>query len=84
VVPDTFLNRKNLAARKPGKRSSDERNAIKRHPMYGCEMCRELGFMKEELSIIRSHHEKWDGSGYPDELQEETHLFHLTSQLNSI
>ena len=34
-------------------------------------MCRDLGFMKEELSIIRSHHEKWNGSGYPDKLQGE-------------
>ncbi len=34
-------------------------------------MCRRLGFMKEELEIIRSHHEKWNGEGYPDRLAGE-------------
>lgn len=63
-IPDSILN-------KPGKLSSEERIEIEKHPVYGYEMCRELGFMKEELSIIRSHHEKWDGSGYPDKLQGE-------------
>ena len=61
-VPDEVLN-------KPGKFLPDERALIEKHPVYGYEMCRNLGFMKEELSIIRSHHEKWDGSGYPDRLK---------------
>ncbi|MBV7506393.1 HD-GYP domain-containing protein [Bacillus sp. sid0103] len=61
-VPDPVLN-------KPGKLSPDERRLIERHPIDGYEMCRGLGFMKEELGIIRSHHEKWDGSGYPDKLK---------------
>ncbi|MBS4196438.1 HD-GYP domain-containing protein [Lederbergia citri] len=63
-IPDSILN-------KPGKLSSEERETIETHPVNGYEMCRDLGFMKEELSIIRSHHEKWDGSGYPDKLQGE-------------
>jgi putative nucleotidyltransferase with HDIG domain len=61
-VPDAVLN-------KPGKLLPDERALIEKHPVDGYEMCRYLGFMKEELSIIRSHHEKWDGSGYPDRLK---------------
>lgn len=60
-VPDSVLN-------KSGKLLIDERALIERHPIDGYEMCRGLGFMKEELGIIRSHHEKWDGSGYPDKL----------------
>jgi putative nucleotidyltransferase with HDIG domain len=63
-IPDDIIN-------KPGKLSSDERNEIEKHPVTGYAMCRDLGFMKEELSIIRSHHEKWDGSGYPDNLRGE-------------
>jgi putative nucleotidyltransferase with HDIG domain len=61
-VPDAILN-------KPGKLLPDERILIEKHPVNGYDMCRNLGFMKEELSIIRSHHEKWDGTGYPDKLK---------------
>ncbi|MGG3467622.1 HD-GYP domain-containing protein [Neobacillus pocheonensis] len=63
-VPDAVLN-------KPGKLLPDERVIIEKHPLDGYEICRELGFMKEELGIIRSHHEKWNGSGYPDHLKGE-------------
>jgi putative nucleotidyltransferase with HDIG domain len=61
-IPDEILN-------KPGRLTLEERIEIETHPVKGYEMCRALGFMTEELSIIRSHHEKWDGSGYPDQLQ---------------
>lgn len=61
-VPDEILN-------KPGKLTDEERALIEKHPVFGYDMCRNLGFMKEELNIIRSHHEKWDGSGYPDRLK---------------
>src|SRR5690606_31777783 len=50
------------------KLSPEERQVIEQHTLRGYEMCRGLGFMKEELEIIRSHHEKWDGTGYPDKL----------------
>jgi len=63
-IPDVILN-------KPGKLSLEERVIIELHPIRGYEMCRSLGFMKEELDIIRSHHEKWDGTGYPDKLAGE-------------
>ncbi|UVI30834.1 HD-GYP domain-containing protein [Paenibacillus spongiae] len=60
-VPDSILN-------KPGKLNPDERSTIERHPVWGYDMCKRLGFFYDELSIIRSHHEKWDGTGYPDRL----------------
>jgi len=63
-VPDEVLN-------KPGRLSPEERRVIERHPVEGYELCRGLGFMKEELDIIRSHHERWDGGGYPDGLKGE-------------
>ncbi len=60
-VPDAVLN-------KPGKLTDEERAIIELHPVKGYEMCRELGFMRDELEVIRSHHERWDGRGYPDRL----------------
>ncbi len=63
-IPDEILN-------KPGRLTEEERSIIEQHPARGYEMCRRLGFMKEELEIIRSHHEKWNGEGYPDRLAGE-------------
>lgn len=54
---------------KPGKLDPDERLVIEQHPVVGYEMCKYIGFMTEELSVIRHHHEKWDGTGYPDKLK---------------
>ncbi|QKS46387.1 HD-GYP domain-containing protein [Paenibacillus cellulosilyticus] len=63
-VPDSILN-------KPGKLTPFERDVIERHPLAGYDVCKRLGFMKEELAIIRNHHEKWDGTGYPDRLRHD-------------
>jgi len=63
-VPDEILN-------KPGQLTSQERTIIERHPISGYDICKRLGFMTEELSVIRSHHERWDGSGYPDRLKHD-------------
>jgi len=63
-VPDHILN-------KPGPLTQQERRIIEEHPVTGYEMCSRLGFMPEELAIIRHHHERWDGTGYPDGLKGE-------------
>ncbi|GGD86546.1 HD-GYP domain-containing protein [Paenibacillus nasutitermitis] len=63
-VPDSILN-------KPGKLLPEERKVIELHPVSGYDMCKRLGFLQDELSVIRSHHEKWDGTGYPDRLAGE-------------
>ncbi len=63
-IPCEILN-------KPGKLESDERAMIETHPMQGYEVAKRLGFMPQELDIIRYHHERWDGAGYPDKLSKE-------------
>jgi len=58
-------------AKEMGFRPDQQRAIIELHRVRGYEMCRELGFMKDELEIIRGHHERWDGRGYPDRLEGE-------------
>ena len=54
---------------KPGKFSDEEFMTMKKHPVLGCEMCAKLSSLQDALPIIRHHHERLDGSGYPDGLQ---------------
>lgn len=60
-VPDEILN-------KPGPLNKSERQAIESHVTVGYELCAQLGFMPPELGIIRYHHERIDGQGYPEGL----------------
>jgi HD-GYP domain-containing protein (c-di-GMP phosphodiesterase class II) len=62
-VPDSILN-------KAGPLTADERKQIEKHTVAGYEFCARLGFMPAELAVIRSHHERLDGGGYPDGLKE--------------
>jgi len=56
---------------KEGKLNEDEFQEIMRHPMIGEEIVKHLELLPEERAIIRSHHERWDGTGYPDGLKGE-------------
>lgn len=49
--------------------SGEEYDLIKKHPTEGCEIIKDLGFPPIVADIIRHHHEKNDGSGYPDQLE---------------
>lgn len=51
---------------KPGKLTDAEFEEIKLHPLVGEEICRPLKSLEEVIKIVRYHHEKLDGSGYPD------------------
>jgi len=51
---------------KPGKLTAEEWELIKKHPEVGANIIEPLTFMERERDIIRHHHEKLDGSGYPD------------------
>lgn len=54
---------------KPGKLTPEEFDVIKRHPVIGAEIVGQLGLWDREREIIRHHHERFDGSGYPDGLK---------------
>lgn len=51
--------------------SDKEKALIKRHPMIGFEILKEYGFNQEIYSIVSEHHERYDGSGYPNGLTNE-------------
>ena len=63
-VPHEILN-------KPGRLTRDEFEVIKRHPVWGVELLATVEFPWDIKPIIRWHHEKYDGSGYPDQLRGE-------------
>jgi len=65
AVPKEIIN-------KPGELSADEWTVIKTHTVEGERMLSRVGgFMREVGLIVRSHHERWDGGGYPDGLAGE-------------
>jgi len=53
---------------KPGNLSSEEMDQIKRHPVLGRFLLKPLGFQTEVIEGVVSHHERWDGKGYPSGL----------------
>lgn len=61
-VPDAILNKR-------GRLTGEEFAVMKQHPVIGYEICRPLMLSEGVLMIIRNHHEKLDGSGYPDGLK---------------
>ena len=64
AVPDAILF-------KPGPLTAAERLVMQQHPVTGSEIVREIEFLGAARDVIRSHHERWDGSGYPDGLAGE-------------
>jgi HD-GYP domain-containing protein (c-di-GMP phosphodiesterase class II) len=63
-IPDFILS-------KPGKLTPAERAMIELHPAKGAEMLEPLEFLRPALPAVRHHHERYDGTGYPDGLQKE-------------
>ncbi len=56
---------------KPGPLTPEERKIMEQHPIVGERICAPLKSLRHVLPIIRHHHEKMDGSGYPDGLKGE-------------
>ena len=56
---------------KPGRLTDEEFEKIKQHPAIGANILEQLGMWEKEREIIRCHHERFDGTGYPDGLKEK-------------
>ena len=65
AVPDAILL-------KPGKLTKAEWQVIHQHPQQAVRMLENIPYLKSALAIPHSHHERWDGSGYPQGLKGET------------
>ncbi len=64
AVPEYIIN-------KPGKLTPEEFDKMKIHPVVGADILERVRFPYPVTPIVRSHHEAWDGSGYPDGLKGE-------------
>jgi putative nucleotidyltransferase with HDIG domain len=64
AVPEYIIN-------KPGKLTPEEFEKMKIHPVVGADILERVKFPCPVVPIVRSHHESWDGSGYPDGLKGE-------------
>ena len=56
---------------KPGKLTPEEFDKMKIHPVVGAELLERVQFPYPVVPIVRAHHERWNGSGYPDGLKAE-------------
>ena len=60
-IPDAILS-------KPAKLNPYERRIIEQHPLIAVRILEKMTFLEQEIAIVRHHHEKWNGQGYPDGL----------------
>ena len=63
-ISDTILG-------KTGALSDEEWELMRKHPVIGERMLTGVDFLKPALPVVRHHHERWDGQGYPDKLSGE-------------
>jgi putative nucleotidyltransferase with HDIG domain len=74
-IPDEILN-------KPSPLTDQEYEVIKQHTGFGASILGHISCLERALVVAASHHEKWDGSGYPDALQGEE--IPLLAQISSV
>jgi putative nucleotidyltransferase with HDIG domain len=60
-IPDSILN-------KPGRLTPEEYETMKEHPVIGARIVQSVGALTGVVSIVKHHHERYDGSGYPEKL----------------
>jgi ribonuclease P protein subunit RPR2 len=82
-IPDSILD-------KPGPLSADEVRLIRRHPLIGAELLANVPLLEGEgLQVVRFHHERWDGRGYPyglagEEIPLGARLFAVADALDAM
>ncbi len=64
AVPDHIIN-------KPGRLTPEEFEKMKIHPLVGADILEKVAFPYPVAPIVRAHHERWNGKGYPDGLRGE-------------
>jgi ribonuclease P protein subunit RPR2 len=64
AIPDAILY-------KPEALTVEERALMEQHPLIGAEIVGRVEFLAGAVEVVRSHHERWDGRGYPDGLAQE-------------
>lgn len=74
-IPDGILH-------KPGTLTDEEREIIQRHPQIAYDLLSPVPFLKKALEIPYSHHERWDGTGYPQGLKE--HAIPMSARIFAI
>jgi HD-GYP domain-containing protein (c-di-GMP phosphodiesterase class II) len=67
---------------KPGRLTEEEYDKIKQHPEIGVKIIENIDFLKDAKKIILSHHERYDGTGYPENRKHEDIL--LEAQILSL
>jgi ribonuclease P protein subunit RPR2 len=82
AVPDAILF-------KPGPLTDPERALVRKHPEIGSEILRHIEFLDDAKDVVRHHHERWDGGGYPDSLAKEeiplaARVFSLADTLDAL
>jgi HD-GYP domain-containing protein (c-di-GMP phosphodiesterase class II) len=61
AIPDAILF-------KPGPLTPEEELLMRRHTVIGFDIVKDIAFLGDARAVVRSHHERWDGRGYPDGL----------------
>ena len=60
-----------LILRKQARLDPEEQIRMQKHPVIGVDMLKGIDFLDPVLPLIRHHHERWDGNGYPDQVRED-------------
>jgi len=82
AIPDAIL-------RKPGPLNDEEVSIVREHPFRGYQLIRKISFLENVSEIVYSHHERFDGTGYPrglkgDEIPPGARIISIANTLDSI
>jgi diguanylate cyclase (GGDEF)-like protein len=64
-IPDAILSKPDVLTRR-------ERSVVEQHPLIAVRILSKMEFLEQEMAIVRHHHEKWNGQGYPDGLSNSS------------